>query len=181
MIINRNFPKIPPNGWHFDNYGERIVAKSPDALVTSVSKDRATRCLPLGDVENEIARYFATFDERFALPGNAVLSELQAESEMINRIWRYKLRLSRVADLRVTEQRETCAHCPHKRELNLGPNRNEYDSEAFARGCLLSSETDFQRLGTCSQYRWPIAIATRLEQPSKVALPGLVEGCWLRA
>lgn len=178
MKINRNFGKIPPGGWHFENYGTHIRAANPDLLIAAVELDRASRCLPLGLLEDEIARYLASFDVRFSVPGFAPPWSHQAEAEMVNRIWRYKLRLGRTADLRVQQRREICAACPHRRDFRFGPST--YEAESHARGCLLTSETDYDHLGSCSQYRWPLAIATRLEDPAKVALPGIVEGCWFK-
>lgn len=163
-------PQQPPSGhWFPDPSGYTIRAKSLKELVEAVKSYRAANCLPLGNPEADVERFYARqwpwlVDNRKPITE----AEESPHSAWLNRIWRNPPR-KWARDDEHGSRMAICAQCPHYVDLM------EISQEERRRVAVISSGRSNCLTGYCTAHHWICGLAAWMQKPEQAQA---ISGCW---
>jgi hypothetical protein len=153
-------------------------------VLEKMEAHRAENALPLGNPEEDLARYYQMIApylvrEEPGVEFKTPRSQVAAESIMT--FWREHPELYLQNNARIALREQTCEECPMKRRYPKdGASGKFYQKKAKQRASLLTAKRDIEGESWCHWCQLPIPLVVLLRNPEKwERLQSPPKSCWV--
>lgn len=185
QTVKRNHAK-PPSGGHRYTVGEIVLkGETVDEVLIKMEEHRAENALPLGDPEEDLAKYYSAVAPHLVRdkPGfKRTRSGSYIAAEAIMRFWRAHPPMLAIDNPFIALHEATCDKCPMKRSFPVGDEMKPYIKKARQRAAMVATDREFQKHGQCYWCKLPINLICRVAKPGEWdGLQDPPKPCWVQS
>lgn len=168
LKLNKDQQVLPPGGHQFPSHGFTFTAEKFPELCDKVKDFRITNMIPVGDVEQEILRYYLEKWPNMVSPSNSSIKTKSSDyfhlwARWVGRTWRNPPK-SIVTTKEAEDRAATCSKCPFNKPFDW-PKSAESDSLLQRTFLLRKGCESLPTTGFCSLHKADISVFCFLTTP----------------